>query len=97
MVMKQVKKYNNVFVVRPGFDSNMVDKDNRLSPNETETYTLTYDIAGKTGVSATYKVYYMQKGANGKFIAGTDGWLNQAVSDEKKLLVTEVGSYTDTP
>ncbi len=34
----------------------------------------------------------MQKGANGKFIAGPDGWLNQADSDEKKLLVTEVAS-----
>jgi len=88
------KKYNNVFVVRPGFDSNMVDKDNRLSPNETETYTLTYKLNGATDVSATYKVYYMQKGANGKFIAGTDGWLNQAASDEKKLLVTEVFSKT---
>ena len=88
------KKYNGVFVVRPGFDSNMVDKDNRLSPNETETYTLTYELNGATGVSATYKVYYMQKGANGKFIAGTDGWLNQAASDEKKLLVTEVYSNT---
>ena len=37
----------------------------------------------------------MQKGANGKFIAGTDGWLDQAASDAKKLLVTEVGSYTE--
>lgn len=83
------------FVVRPGFDSNKVESDNRLSPNETETYTLTYDIAGLTGVSATYKIYYMQKGANGKFIAGTDGWLDQAASDAKKLLVTEVGTYTE--
>lgn len=85
-----------VFVVRPGFDSNTVDNDNRLSPNETETYTLTYDISGKTGVSATYKVYYMQKGANGKFIADpATGWLNQAASDEKKLLVTEVATHTE--
>ena len=72
----------------------MVDKDNRLSPNETETYTLTYDITGKTGVTVTYKVYYMQKGANGKFIARCcNGFLNQAsISDAKKLLVTEVDS-----
>ncbi len=91
------KEYNNVFVVRPGFDSNMVQKDNRLSPNETETYTLTYDISDKTGVSVTYKVYYMQKGANGKFIADpATGFLNQAASDEKKLLVTEVASHTET-
>ncbi|WP_304545548.1 multiheme c-type cytochrome [Sulfurimonas microaerophilic] len=85
-----------VFVVRPGFDSNMVESDNRLSPNETETYTLTYDISGKTGVSTTYKVYYMQKGANGKFLTGADGWLDQALSDSKKLLVTEVFSKTVT-
>ena len=84
----------SVFVVRPGFDSNTVASDNRLSPNETETYTTTYDITGKAGVSTTYKVYYIQKGANGKFIAGTDGWLDQATSDAAKLLVTEV--YTKT-
>lgn len=85
-----------VFVVRPGFDSNMVASDNRLSPNETETYTLTYDISGKIGVSATYKIYYMQKGANGKFIVDpATGFLDQAASDAKKLLVTEVGSYTE--
>jgi hypothetical protein len=90
------KKYEGVFVVRPGFDSNMVGSDTRLSPNETETYTTTYNIAGKTGVSATYKIYYMQKGANGKFIAGEDGFLNQEASDAKKLLVTEVFSKTET-
>lgn len=85
-----------VFVVRPGFDSNMVESDNRLSPNETETYTLTYDITGLSGVSATYKIYYMQKGANGKFIVDpATGFLDQAASDAKKLLVTEVGSYTE--
>ncbi len=85
-----------VFVVRPGFDSNMVESDNRLSPNETERYILTYDITGKTGVSVTYKIYYMQKGANGKFLTAEDGFLNQALSDEKKLLVTEVFSATET-
>ncbi|GIT97873.1 cytochrome c family protein [Sulfurovum sp. TSL1] len=84
-----------VFVVRPGFDSNVVDKDTRLSPNETETYTFTYNISGKTGVSATYKVYYMQKGANGQFIVDpATGFLDQAASDAAKHLVTEVGSYT---
>ena len=87
----------SVFVVRPGFDSNMVESDNRLSPNETETYTLTYDISGLTGVSATYKIYYMQKGANGKFIVDpATGFLDQAASDAKKLLVTEVESYPES-
>ena len=86
----------SVFVVRPGFDSNMVQSDNRLSPNETETYTLTYDIKDKTGVSATYKIYYMQKGANGKFLVDpATGFLDQELSDSKKLLVTEVGTYTE--
>ena len=83
-----------IFVVRPGFDSNMVDKDTRLSPNETESYTLTYDVSGKTGLSVTYKVYYMQKGANGQFITGEDGFLDQAASDAAKHLVTEVFSKT---
>jgi len=87
----------SVFVVRPGFDSNIVGSDNRLSPNETETYTLTYDITGLTGVSATYKIYYMQKGANAKFIVDpSTGFLDKDASDAKKLLVTEVGSYTET-
>lgn len=94
-----LENITGTFVVRPGFDSNMVEKDNRLSPNETETYTLTYDISGVTditGVSATYKVYYMQKGANGQFITDETGFLDQAASDAKKHLVTEVGSYTAT-
>lgn len=85
-----------VFVVRPGFDSNMVASDTRLSPNETETYTLTYDISGTASVSTTYKVYYMQKGANGQFKEATDGFLNQAVSDANKFLVTEVFTKTVT-
>lgn len=86
----------SVFVVRPGFDSNTVANDNRLSPNETEAYTLTYDIAGKTGVSVTYKIYYMQKGANGKFIVDpATGFLDQVASDASSLLVTEVGTYTE--
>jgi hypothetical protein len=84
------------FVVRPGFDSNEVASDNRLSPNETETYTLTYDITGKTGVSVTYKVYYMQKGANGVFkVDPATGFLDQEASDALKLLVTEVASHTE--
>ncbi|CAA6817317.1 MAG: Unknown protein, partial [uncultured Sulfurovum sp.] len=84
------------FVIRPGFDSNMVARDNRLTPNETETYTLTYDLTAKSGVLVTYKVYYMQKGANGKFIESSDGFLDQEKSDEKKFLVSEVFSKTST-
>ena len=72
----------------------MVENDTRLSPNETETYSIDYNINGLTGVSVTYKVYYMQKGANGKFITDATGFLDQAASDAKKLLVTEV--YSDT-
>ncbi len=85
---------SGTFVVRPGFDSNMVEQDNRLSPNETENYTLTYDVSGKTGVSVTYKVYYMQKGANGKFLTLEDGFLDKEKSNLKKFLVSEVFSET---
>ena len=85
---------SGTFVVRPGFDSNMVESDNRLTPNETETYTLNYDVSGKTGLSVTYKVYYMQKGANGKFLTAEDGFLNQTASDAKSFLVSEVFSET---
>lgn len=87
---------SGTFVVRPGFDSNMVAQDNRLTPNETETYSITYDLTGKTGVSVTYKVYYMQKGANGKFIAAADGFLNTERSNDKKFHVSEVFSKTST-
>ena len=81
-------------MVRPGFDSNMVGSDTRLSPNETETYTLTYDISGRSDVSVTYKVYYMQKGASGFFPFTADGWLDDALNVEKKALITEVYSNT---
>ncbi|PHR56886.1 MAG: hypothetical protein COA44_07190 [Arcobacter sp.] len=86
----------DVFVVRPGFDSNTVASDTRLSPNETETYTLTYDITNATSVTIEYRVYYMQKGANGKFIVDpATGFLDQAASDAKKLLVTQVESLSE--
>lgn len=88
------------FVVRPGFDSNVVANDTRLSPNETETYTLTYDVSGGAGLTrpltVTYKVYYMQKGAGGSFPTTADGWLDPAVNTAKKLLITEVHSSTET-
>jgi hypothetical protein len=91
-----------VYVVRPGTDSNMARGDARLSPNETETYTLTYDINGTTGVKARYDVYYMQKGANGQFIEDTNtssseyGFLNQTASDAAKHMVTKAFTKTVT-
>jgi hypothetical protein len=90
------KRYDGTFAVRPGFDSNMVKSDNRLLPNETETYTLKYDIADRSDIEVSYRVYYMQKGANGKFITGEDGFLDQETSDANKLLVTEVFSATES-
>ena len=97
-IMKQafsntLPDYKHIYLDMPGFGK---------STNEMILTTVDYAnivqlFLDALGVSATYKVYYMQKGANGKFIADTDGWLNQAVSDEKKLLVTEEGSYTDAP
>jgi hypothetical protein len=89
------------FVVRPGFDSNKVDSDTRLSPNETETYTLNYDTQNSANLTypltVTYKVYYMQKGANGQFLEVDDGgFLDQAASDAEKHLVTEVFTATET-
>lgn len=91
------KKIGGVFVVRPGFDSNMVDKDTRLSPNEMETYTLTYNTAGAARpLDVTYKVYYMQKGAGGVFPTTDEGWLDPVVNADKKLLITEVYTNTQT-
>jgi len=87
---------DSVYIVRPGTDSNMARGDARLSPNETETYTLTYDISEKSGVSARYDVYYMQKGATGQFIEAEDGFLDQSASDAAKNMVTKVFSKTVT-
>ena len=58
-----------VYIVRPGFDSNIVpnNHDNRLQPNETESYYLHYENLAPGDYTVSYKVYYMQVGANGKF------------------------------
>ena len=87
---------NSIYVVRPGTDSNAARGDARLSPNETETYTLTYNISGKSGVKARYDVYYMQKGANGQFLEAADGFLDQTASDTAKNMVTKVFTKTVT-
>ena len=92
----------STFIVRPGFDSNKVVKDTRLSPNETEIYSLDYNVTGRTGVTAKYVVYYMQKGANGQFVEDTNassdnyGWLNQSASDAAGYLVTPITTTTAT-
>ena len=81
-------------VVRPGFDSNIA-ADNRLKPNEFEKYKITYDTSDATfPVTVKYKVYYMKKGASGKFPAGADGFLNTSLpaSTLKKLAIYEVFS-----
>ena len=76
-----------VFIVRPGFDSNIVpsNHDNRLQPNESETYYLTYDELPEGEYTVNYKVYYMQVGANGKFDPSNP-----------KLRITEVASHSET-
>lgn len=84
----------NTFVVRPGFDSNIA-RDNRLLPNERETYSVTFDAsAAAFPVTVNYKVYYMKKGASGKFPTAADGFLNTALDATvlKKLTIDEVFS-----
>jgi len=71
------KIIDDIFIVRPGFDSNTVpdESDNRLVPNEKETYTINYTIDPEKTYTITYKVYYLLTGANGKFpIDPTTGW-----------------------
>ena len=80
-------------VVRPGFDSNIAI-DNRLKPNEKEYYEVTYDTSGAAWpLTVEYKVYYMKKGANGKFPTGSDGFLSSAAP--KKLAIFEVYSQKE--
>lgn len=79
-------------MVRPGFDSNIA-ADNRLKPNEREKYTIVYDTEDATyPLTVKYKVYYMKKGASGKFPTGADGFLNTSLpaSTLKKLAIYEV-------
>ena len=79
-------------VVRPGFDSNIA-ADNRLKPNEREKYSIVYDTEDAAyPLTVKYKVYYMKKGASGKFPTGADGFLNTSLpaSTLKKLAIYEV-------
>jgi hypothetical protein len=79
-------------VVRPGFDSNIAT-DNRLKPNEMEKYTVVYDTEDAAfPLTVKYKVYYLKKGASGKFPTGEDGFLNTSLpaSTLKKLAIFEV-------
>lgn len=89
------KNFSGTFVVRPGFDSNTVPFDNRLVPNEKETYTIKYDVTGKTGVTVTYKVYYLLTGANGFFPTGEDGWYEMVSATTDRI--DEVFTKTVTP
>ena len=93
------KNYTGTKAIRPGFDSNLVFGDNRLEPNETETYTVIYDVSNATSGEITIdnRIYYMQKGANGVFPINsnstdtdTDGFLDSATNSAKKLLITEI-------
>jgi hypothetical protein len=82
-------------VVRPGFDSNIAS-DNRLKPNEREQYTVTYNTKDAVyPLSVKYKVYYMKKGASGKFPTGPDGFFEssdaaQNPATKKKLAIFNV-------
>jgi hypothetical protein len=81
-------------VVRPGFDSNIAT-DNRLKPNEIEKYTVIYDTKDAVyPLTVKYKVYYMKKGASGKFPTADDGFLNTSLPPAtlKKLAIYEVFS-----
>ena len=82
-------------MVRPGFDSNIAS-DNRLKPNEREQYTVTYNTKGAAyPLTVKYKVYYMKKGASGKFPTGPDGFFEssdaaQDPATKKKLAIFNV-------
>jgi hypothetical protein len=91
---KKGGEYDGTHVVRPGFDSNIA-ADNRLKPNEREQYTVTYDISDAAlPLTVKYKVYYMKKGASGKFPTAADGFLNTSLPAPtlKKLAIYEVFS-----
>ena len=84
-------------VVRPGFDSNIAS-DNRLKPNEGEIYSLKYKTKKVAfPLTVEYRVYFLKKGANGKFPTGPDGFYESsgAFNDpakKKKLAIFQVYS-----
>jgi len=93
------KNYPDIgFVVRPGFDSNIVpeNRDNRLQPNEYETYTINYNGLDAGVYTVKFKLYYLLKGANGQFPTGDDGFLKPAEDMtvlELSHKVVEMDSY----
>ena len=82
-------------VVRPGFDSNIA-ADNRLKPNEIEKYSIVYDTEGaEFPLTVKYQVYFLKKGASGKFPTGPDGFYEtsgayQDPATRKKLAIFNV-------
>jgi hypothetical protein len=103
---KKGGEYNGTHVVRPGFDSNIAT-DNRLKPNEFEKYKVSFEASDATfPVTVKYKVYYMKKGASGKFPTCTEkstgpcelGFLDTSLpaSKLKKLAIYEVFSKEET-
>ena len=96
------KIYKDIgFVVRPGFDSNIVpdQRDNRLQPNEREEYAINYNSLPNGEYTVIFKVYYLQKGANGQFPEGEDGFLkpvSEMTDTEKSHIITEMASHETT-
>ena len=85
---------SSAHVVRPGFDSIMVT-DNRLEPNEHESYRVTFDASAAVfPVTIEYKVYYLKKGGNGKF--PTDPSTGFYGPFNKKDAIYEVASHSET-
>ncbi|HEY9189699.1 MAG TPA: multiheme c-type cytochrome [Sulfurovum sp.] len=89
------------YIVRPGFDSNIVpdQRDNRLQPNEREEYTINYNGLPAGDYTVKFKIYYLLKGANGQFPVGEDGFLkplSEMTDIEKSHIVTEVANHEET-
>jgi len=86
------KMFNGAFIVRPGFDSNIVpaQRDNRLQPNEGEDYAINYNNLPAGDYTVSYKVYYMQKGANGKFVPTNPTLIiTEMYSDEANVTIPD--------
>ena len=84
-------------VVKPGFASNSA-VDNRLQPNERESFSVFFDASSAAmPITVEYRVYYMRKGASGVFpLDQASGFLNSAENSSKKLGIMEVASHTVT-
>ena len=79
--------------IKPGFAAN-TSKDNRLTPNEVELYTVYFELPENTSVDnlkAEIRAYYHKVGATGLVPLTSDEWIDLDKAKQLKLPVYKTG------